>query len=142
MTSEFFYFNLPIGDWSNDGHGKCEWILCKAEQPVTVAREAFFRAKEDMGFGLDEVCGDYQESWIAPEYREELAPFHNLSAAAQEEGDFTAFDFGMLVIDVLNHYAPELKMRPMPRDIAMLSFYGYDKQGRHIGHIGYGLMGD
>lgn len=34
--SDLYYFNLTIGDCSGDGHGKYQWILCKAQQPVSV----------------------------------------------------------------------------------------------------------
>lgn len=41
-----FNFRVPIGDWSGDGHGKCEYVdmIAKCEN-IQQIREAYFAAK-------------------------------------------------------------------------------------------------
>lgn len=41
-----FTYKLPIGDWSDDGHGKCEWYLVRSNKSARLIEAAFsLRAK-------------------------------------------------------------------------------------------------
>lgn len=138
MTSEYRW-QLPIGDWSGDGHGKADWFTVVSAKPVDAAREAFFAAKADMGYGLDEVCGKYMETSL------DTGRYHAFVAFFPENADHDWVDtahFAHMVANVLNYYNPELNLRIVDENLDMLPFSGYDDQGRYIGHFGYGLLGE
>lgn len=46
MMTEQYRFTIPIGDWSDDGHGKCEYFQFSSNLPVEEVREAYFVALE------------------------------------------------------------------------------------------------
>lgn len=55
---------IPIGDWSNDGHGKCDWFIVSynAEVDFTIA---FMRsAKDHPELRPDKFCDRYEDSVI------------------------------------------------------------------------------
>lgn len=129
-------FQIPIGDWSGDGHGQCEWYTVKSNKPVEAWREAYFKS---------------QARWP------ELAPDGELSRTAT--GDWPRDRIGevfggsyRLDIDAIDGSSegialytlafcqlsdPALAFEHVP--IPMLPFYGVDEQQRHIGSIGYEL---
>lgn len=58
---------IAIGDWSDDGHGKCKDVTVKlVGKDVSNARmtEAYKRAVEEIGVDIAEVFKDYEASSI------------------------------------------------------------------------------
>jgi hypothetical protein len=139
-------FKIPIGDWSNDGHGKCDWFIATAAKPVEEVRIAYFAAKKMKtlkGLDPESFCHGYGEGSIPDEKRAKL---HELGAPidpVNAEGDyeFGPDEMAAIVVWFLNQGDPELKVKLSADVIPMLPFYGYEN-GKHIGHIGYGLHGD
>ena len=41
-------FALPIGDWSGDGHGHCEWFTVRSNKPLEDVRKAHFHGCADV----------------------------------------------------------------------------------------------
>ena len=67
-----YTFKIPIGDWSNDGHGIAEWYIIRSNKPVEEVRELYFQACKEFGFGLDTQyknapCVEYEDSIIPTE---------------------------------------------------------------------------
>lgn len=43
-----YLIKFPIGDWSNDGHGKCDWYMFKSNVPVEELRIAHFKVHDEI----------------------------------------------------------------------------------------------
>lgn len=131
-------FKIPIGDWSNDGHGQCEWYYATAAKPIEAVREAFFKAgKLFPKVNPETFCRDYQDGEVPGEVQAELkfwgVPF--------DPDEFWAREMADIVVWFLNQGDPDLDVRLDPEvAVPMLPFYGFDSKKRHIGHIGYGLF--
>mgnify|MGYP003474037794 CR=1 FL=1 len=75
-----FKFKIPIGDWSGDGHGKCEIFIVECNYPVERVRQAYkdsckltglsFNHNEDYTGILDSKYGDARQ--IATEYEDNV----------------------------------------------------------------------
>lgn len=63
MTNKTYTFKLPIGDFSKDGHGMCDWYRIESNYPVEDVREFYFKACEMAGFKFNEVFCSYCEDY-------------------------------------------------------------------------------
>ena len=61
-----YQFELPIGDWSNDGHGKCEYFLIRSNIPAIDLVPIYIQMDEE--FKISSVCKEYEEYNMDPEY--------------------------------------------------------------------------
>jgi hypothetical protein len=146
-----YKFKLPIGDWSNDGHGICEYFLLSSSKSVEEVRETHFKIKEVTGIDLTEICSDYEENWF---YDEEIIQkiintgfdLKNKCEFEEDDGYVCGVTFkprvlAELWIYLLMYVDKSLKLEFMDEEeTPMLSFYGFDKKRRHISFIGYGLF--
>lgn len=143
-----YTFRLPIGDWSNDGHGHVEWFWYKTNKDIKSLREAYFTAKKklDQKFCPENIVSDYQEATIMKDFFDEIMTMFPALSTNEEIGyEITDYEVGLspefmavYVLEFLKVGDPDLKFKIInPPD--MLPFYGYDDQNRHIGFIGYGV---
>ena len=75
-----YKFKIPIGDWSNDGHGKADWYIIESNKPVQEIRELYFQACEKLGWTLDghddkSPCSEYEDNTFSKEILQELLDF-------------------------------------------------------------------
>lgn len=145
-----YKIKLPIGDWSEDGHGKCEWFILNSSVPVEELREIYFDAKLRNNCSLDgsdwdnmrdfAPCNNYGDSSIT---REELSRF-NITLSEEEIenyiNEFNPKDFADVFIKFMTQHNKELELDIVKDHIPTFSFYGYDSNNRHIGYMGYGLF--
>lgn len=136
-----YNFRMPIGDWSDDGHGKCTYYTVSSDLPVEDVREAHFAIYEKTGLDIGSICSEYEESSITTELFNDLVI---LGLDIREfdyphEGEVEVSPEGMchIWITLLNHVEPRLNLKKM-EDLPMLPFYGYDNKKRHINQVGYG----
>ena len=142
---------IDIGDWSNDGHGKCESKLIESNLTNEEAREAYFKAKEKLGKAYPEiVCQEYEDYLVDAEMLKELRAhgFEFKDCDGEGEGDEEVvypYVEGMLQLTLwfIQQGNPDFKYKIInPPSTPRLAFYGFDKQKRHISFIGYGVLGD
>lgn len=136
-------WNIPIGDWSNDGHGKCNWFIIESNFTVEQARE-YFNSVEKSGIDIcKEIAYEYDDNSVSekflkvfPEFLEEGLIKHD----PEYNEDYIEYSFDLVEIVCLfiQKYNPEFKFKIL--DIPMLPFYGFDEKKRHIGYFGYGLF--
>ena len=143
---------LPIGDWSDDGHGKCEYFLIGSNLSVEEVREAYFKACDTLGEDLSNfLCSDYEDSEVPKEKIEFLKTkgvdisdlleewnymnnFHSISFKSTQH-------FAIYILKCLNKLGnKDFAWEILDNDIPMIPFYGVDDKNRSIGYFGYGLF--
>lgn len=145
-----YKFRMPIGDWSGDGHGKCDYYLIKSNKSVEDVREAHFLIKEKTRVDIDQVCSNYEENTLsgAVAYTlEKLGFFESLSDVDADDSysyyneEYTMHSYGLarLWMFLLQKADESLRLEIINDNVENLPFYGFDKQGRHIGFNGYGV---
>ena len=138
-----YRFRMPIGDWSCDGHGRCDWYLCEANKPIEAVREAHFKITEVTNINIEKICSDYDDNSISSELYENL---RELGFVAEENlNEYIMYlysaDMATLWVLLLNKADPELKIELVNEDgIPMLPFYSFDQKNRHISFVGYGTV--
>lgn len=128
--------NFPIGDWSNDGHGKCETYLISTDLNIEDVREAHFAVPEKLGFDIGDLCNDYGNCYLDEEIQNKIldvcTEFNDLSDMISENTMIKIW------IGLLNYINPALNLKI--ENIAAINFCGRDKQNRHLNVPGYGLF--
>lgn len=137
-----YKFSMPIGDWSDDGHGKCEYFIVKSNKPVEEVREIHFQIKEKTGVNIEELCSEYEDNTIFVDDLEEIEELgFDISNIETHDGKASLYPTDMLNLWVFllckTDETLKLEIEDTPE---MLSFYGFDYKGRHIGFVGYGCF--
>lgn len=141
MGDDRFHFRIPIGDWSGDGHGKCENFPASAAKPIDSVREAYFAAKaRHPKICPEEFCHEYEDSSVPEAVAKAVAEAGGPKVFAKEDEGPGADGMAEYVVWFLNQGDPDLDAKLEPNDIPSLAFYGADPKGRHIRFIGYGLF--
>lgn len=60
-------YKMIFGDWSDDGHGKTETFIIDIDATQKELVEAYKKTKEEFGFGVEDVCDEYEDYTINPE---------------------------------------------------------------------------
>lgn len=140
--SQRYKINFPIGDWSGDGHGKCDWFIVESDKPVEEVREAHYLIKDTFGIDLEEeVASEYRDNRISADIVKKLGKLgFNIESIDEYEGNYSVCPSDMLDIWVflLNKVNSELRLVYTPDNIPTISFYGRDEKNRQIGFVGYG----
>lgn len=118
-----YLIEFPIGDWSDDGHGKCVYYIVISNKPVEEIREAHFKIKPELDIDIHSI--DQGIYWKSENPKLE---------DPQDLVDFW--------IECLMKVDPDLKLIREERGGTTISFYGFDEKGRHINFVGYTMMGD
>lgn len=81
-----YKFRLPIGDWSNDGHGRCEYFTVLSNKDVDKVREFYFKAMQI--FDLRDIFAQYQENYIDEEILKTIPVYIKEKLILDDEGCF------------------------------------------------------
>ncbi len=138
-----YSFRMPIGDWSDDGHGKCDYYYIKSNKPVEEVREIHFQILDKTGFDIEETCSEYEDSSISEDQFNELVALgleakrfdypYNGRVYISSENMCYLWTFLLMKTDA----TLKLEIEKTPE---MLPFYGVDNKMRHIGFVGYGCF--
>ena len=137
-------WEIPIGDWSDDGHGKCDWFIVKSNFTVEQAREAYFKSVEKSGIDIcKEVACEYEDNSVSEKVVKTFPEFVEKELISKEPfcEDYyieDSFSLAEIVCLFIKKYNTECEYEIL--NLPMLPFYGFDEKNRHIGHIGYGLF--
>lgn len=134
---------MPIGDWSDDGHGKCDYYYIKSNKSVEEVRETHFQLLEKTGIDIEEICSEYEDSSIRLELFKSLVelginidkfdlPYKGNVGISSEN---MCYLWTFLLMKTDETLRLEIEDEP-----EMLPFYGYDDKKRHIGYVGYGCF--
>lgn len=136
---------LPIGDWSDDGHGQCKYYIVNSNVPIEQVREAHFKIKDMTGIEFDDICSAYGENII---YENVLSQLDTLgfdrTGFFYDEAERIPSYAGMaqLWMFLLQKADNNIRLVFLGKGCRgeMLPFYGFDDKCRHIPHVGYGLF--
>jgi hypothetical protein len=132
-------FEIHIGDWSDDGHGKMSTFTVNSNLSLKEVREAYFKAKKKLSSDLDpeSFANEYEDNSIPEQTRKKAkAAGYTLPSEDEGFGPEDMFDYLLWFIQQGNK---DLKLK-QEKPLDSLSFYGDDEKGRHIDFIGYGLF--
>lgn len=138
-----YKFKLPIGDWSDDGHGKCDKFTVHSNVDPKELIDPYVEALEKSG--LKDVCSEYEDRSIPQEFWDKN-PFLNPENYAEGWEDSWFVEnpkrFAQLILDVVNHYSgTELELEPESEMIEFNNWFGQSVKGgvSVIPSMGYGL---
>lgn len=139
-------FRIPIGDWSGDGHGHVQWYSMTSALPLKDVREAYFKSVEHFAEELqpENIAHEYEEANVALVVAKQIEEISGIKIGHEEDSDQVYVDMdGLLeyLVWFINHGNPLVDVKLEERD-DMFPFFGYDEKKRHIGFIGYGLLGN
>jgi hypothetical protein len=143
---------FPIGDWSDDGHGKCEYFLVTSNMSVDKVRDIHHNVKSILGFDISDICCDHEDSELSLDIFDKLkAADYSIEWDTDDEamGRYFSSEHARymgpeevfnLWIGILMFVCPDLVLIPCSIDYDDIHFYGTDEQGRHINSPGYGCF--
>lgn len=137
---------FPIGDWSDDGHGKVDYHEVLSSRPVEDVREAHFSCSNMFGIDIGSICCDYEDWSLDDDLIEKLISLGYVSIL-----DELSFLDGKYHIEnrdtilsiwlfLLNKVDSSLNLRIAEDSPPMITFYGTDDKGRHLEVPGYGCF--
>ena len=80
--SSTFEIAMPIGDWSADGHGRCEEVDFISNYDVHALRDAYKKSVVSIGISFDsdtnrgiarQICTNYEQAEVPAEVMKQLA---------------------------------------------------------------------
>jgi hypothetical protein len=134
---------MSIGDWSGDGHEKKQDFIVKSNVPVEIVREAHWNSFDATGINIEEICSDYEEVTIEPDVVNKLKELGFHFSDIDIDGDEvypTAYEMIRIWLFLLEKTDPYLELEVVADEIPNFHFFGCNKQGQHIGQVGYGLF--
>lgn len=135
-------FQMPIGDWSCDGHERCDYYTIESNKPIEAVREAHFNILPKTGIDIERICPNIYDDTIDIETLAKLktmgfVPSHHFN----DETVLSSSDMAHIWVILLMQADPELDLTiVIEEEMDILPFIGYDDKGRHIGNIGYGIV--
>ena len=136
-----YEITMPIGDWSNDGHGKVEEITFLSSHSVQDLQKAYLKSVADTGLTFDhdhegiQICTEYEDNRPSAEAREKLQELgYDVSKISEEEGIEVA-QFSDMLLWFIKRSLPEFEYEVKKK--TYLNGH-WDKQ-LNVG-FGYGLF--
>ncbi|PIN88389.1 hypothetical protein COU61_05145 [Candidatus Pacearchaeota archaeon CG10_big_fil_rev_8_21_14_0_10_35_13] len=133
---------FPVGDWSDDGHGKCEYYFATTQRSLEEVREAHHNAPNTLGFPIEGICQDYGDPIIDNAIVEKLRTEGYGKFEISDEDDGKIYPSGEEVFKIwiflLNKINPGLELKQT--DMPSINYYGKDKSGKRLRTPGYELF--
>lgn len=141
---EVEHFKIPIGDWSNDGHGECEYFTASTEKTFKDVVLAYIEM--DKQYGLSNLCKDYDDCEILEDARDDFQTLTGIDLwrYLAESPVVNPDEMVNMVVACLNNYDPSLNVVlsreiPILHNWAALKIIG-EESGRFLSLPGYGLF--
>lgn len=147
-------FKLPIGDYSDDDHGKCIYYIIESNKSLEEVRELYFKSCELFGNNFSKyLCWDYGDNYLTEDHFEELSKFgidftkifidiNDIldEFEAEENINLDIESYVEILLQFIKISDSDLELKIIEDKLPMFNFYGKDDKGRHIGQFGYGLL--
>lgn len=121
-----YTIRIPIGDWSNDGHGQCDYYHFKSNKPIKNVEKAFLAAKKKYpDISPDIFCYKYQDSKVPEDISKKIKAL-GFSLTLSEGGLYDVEEFACYVAFFCMLGDIELKLTQMPTPESLcISCFGY-----------------
>ena len=133
---------FPIGDWSDDGHGQCDYYFANTSKNTQDVREAHFKCEEVFGFNIGELACEWEDNFI----REDILECLINEGIVGKEFKNSSLDSKAIFkiwLAILNKIDPTLELTSkIDNSYEDINFYGYDDKKRHLDTPGYGVFTD
>lgn len=146
MNADTYDFDIPIGDWSDDGHGKCEYFQATANKPFKDVCLAFKAAKIKFDWSPEQICSEYEESQITKEDVEFLKQ-HGYPGALVEgfEDNFFIKELAEVICWFINQGDPDIHVKLVPKENKRPILRNWDyrdivKDSEALNPFGYGFF--
>jgi len=142
-----YKFKLPIGDWSNDGHEKCDYyiiqsnISAKELVPIYIAM--------DEKYQISKECSEYEDNKLSEDF---IKLIYHLDLdvkkyiTSEKWGIINSEELAQLILDLLMKFEPNLTLSIVPEDTLpeFNNWLGQKFKGISSGSVidlpGYGLF--
>ena len=123
-----YKYRFPVGDWSDDGHGKCDYFIVSGDKPVEEVGRAHNSCIDVLGFHIGDICSNYEESDLRPNIQDILSErgFDLDKFDQDEDGEVNLGCTDQLVelwIDILNYLDPTLNLTVEKDDYPSFQHY-------------------
>src|SRR3990167_8412406 len=140
VPPEQFLFQLPIGDWSKDGHRECEWFTVKSNLPITDVFDAYFIAKENLPEEIDpaNMCSIYEDDAINSETWYLLDKHGCIAVGSDTENGGVSFEnkeFAEIVLWFIQQGNPKLKLEIVPEYLIPKFISWQEHKKRKLGNF-------
>lgn len=141
-----YQFEMYIGDWSCNGHERCDTFIIQSKKPVQAVREAHFRIPAVTGINIEKLDQPRPHRLTfdgVPVKGVKAINALGFEPALPENEPWypSAQEMAALWVFLLNKVDPELELSIVqPPELEMLHFYGCDEHGRTIGAVGYNIV--
>jgi uncharacterized protein YodC (DUF2158 family) len=141
-----YRFQIPVGDWSGDGHGRCDWYTAISNKPVEEVREVVFQM-DTLIPGFSGFFAEYEAAHITDAQLDSIVSVipEAVSLFERDDVDWNMLrehseGYARLLVMVLKASDPDLEIDLEIERMPSLVFNGRDDQGRHLSYGGYGLF--
>jgi len=120
-----YKFKFPLGDWSNDGHGRCDWCVVECAKPIEDVQKAWNRAiKLYPEVNPEKYFNEYEDACVPKDVVEKLYDlgFRVIEADSKNEAinqfyqEFWIGTLAAIVVWYLNLGDPELHAKLIVED--------------------------
>ena len=138
-------FNLHIGDWSDDGHGKEEVFCVETNKTVEDFRDAYTEFNEKYpDLNLEKICSDYGDHYLKRDKADTLVGLGIKDLPFEEQCSddlwMTPEDLAELTMQACQLMDKTLEYQFINEGIPTFHNYGWDEKKRHIHGPGYGCF--
>jgi hypothetical protein len=125
---------MPIGDWSNDGHGRCKYFLVESNKDFNEVKAIHHRSQEVTGIDIENICADFDDNDIWEDTKEMLDEA-GIDTSSLKESPYNEEKFEVTVEDMARIWMNLL----MKTDCTLLIEIK-NIQIMSFGQVGYGLF--
>ena len=142
-------FKLPIGDWSDDGHGKCEYFIVESNVKFEMIVNTYIDM--DSKYKISEICAEYEQSGLTKDQVEmikesglKFEDYVGEEFDLEENNYIETDDIAQLVIDFIMLCDVRIKLKIGKEEMPMLNNWAGQEVTGKSGHVlslpGYGLF--
>ena len=133
-------FKLPIGDWSGDGHEKCDYYIVDSN----VDFKKIVRAYIDMDrkYEISKQVSEYEDCELTEDFIDLLENLRfdiRKYCISRVDRIIESDDLAELIIDLIMFYDNSIELKIVSEDMPMLCNWTAPK-GEHLDLPGYGLF--
>jgi len=118
-----YKFKLPIGDWSDDGHGKCDYYFIESNVEL---KDVIFAYKEACNkWNIDEIASEFEENTVDKDIIEflEKEGFKKETFIDNEWKDnyyVSSIGLAQLIIDAVMKINPSIVLKIVDDSVPMM----------------------